>query len=299
MTNQTKRSFFLSSVMALSASGCVGAPGGEEVTSPVATTVLGTPAAVGERAVPDVMSCVSSPLEGGWADPQVLRVSIAGTSVAITQGAQFRSRNGTWAEDGAAQTIEMKRSADGARLQQGNVLRHLDITLRRDGAVVRGTLVDDQCYQRVETELTCWNELELFGSPWAQIPGLLGATFDWETGECVDAEGAPALNATPIEVVRETGNGQCADLSGVALNGSDFGGPSLDGWMLLGARLDGAQLAFATLRYAALQGADLSGMQLGYATLDGSIDAFTALPSEVACEVTSSPWTGDSVTCTR
>lgn len=269
--------------------------------------VLGTAAQVGPRAVPDVLDCVSSPLADGATVPNVLRVSIvadaiAGTATAtLVRGQQFRGHAGSWQADAAEADVRtLVREGAGAQLVEARAYGGLQIDLERDGAVVRGTLVDDQCYQRVEASLTCWNSLELFGSPWAGVPGLLAARYDWTTGACQDAAGAPALNATPIEVVRETGQAECADLRGVALNGGDLAYPDLDGWLLVGALLDDARLSFASLRGASLQGADLSGLEFGYATVEGFIDGSTVLPGgEDACQVTVSPWAGDSVSCSR
>lgn len=271
---------------------------------PVSPATVGTTLAAGDRVLPQALRCVSSPVVGGALVTEVLRVSIASGldgagTVTLERGPQFRSHGGVWAEAGALETRQVVSSPDGAVLEEREGHFGLRIELVRDGAVVRGTLVDDQCYQRLEAQLTCWNDLELFGSSWAEVTGLLPAHFDWETGACVDAAGAPALNATPIEVVRETGNGECADLRGVALNGADLAGPDLDGWILLGARLDDARLSFASLRSASLQGADLSDLDFGYATVDGFIDAHTVLPGGDACEVTRSPWAGDSISCSR
>jgi len=306
LTNRLRRSVFLIALaVAAGLPACVADGADAPPFEPRAATVLGTTAAdVGARAVPAELTCVSSPLDDGALIPEVLRVSIAngpsgGGTVTLARGPQFRSHAGVWEEYGAGETREMKRSADGAVLQEG-AHGGLSIELERDGAIVRGTLVDDQCYQRMEAQLVCWNHTELFGSPWAGVPGVLGAHFDWMTGACVDAAGGPALNATPVEVLRETSNGECADLRGVALNGEDFAYPDLDGWILMGAQLDGATLSFANLRYASLHGADLSGLDFGYATVEGFIDAHTVLPGAgEGCEITTSPWAGDSISCRR
>jgi hypothetical protein len=247
------------------------------------------------------MTCVSSPFDDGTRFPQVLRAQIAGSAdtatVTLSKGPQFASHAGSSSAAAADQDVrDVVRSADGAVLEQQGGLR---IQLYRDGPVMRGSLSDADDGAR-ELGLTCWNESELSGSPWTGEPGLLPAHFDWGTGGCVDRAGAPALNPTPIEVVRETRAGECSDLSGVALNGDDRMAADLDGWRLLGARLDGARLVVANLRFASLQGADLSGLELGYATVQGTIDGNTALPElDDACEITRSPWAGDSVSCTR
>jgi hypothetical protein len=251
------------------------------------------------EALPSSMTCVSSPFDDGALFPQVLRARIAGSAEAVTvtlsKGPQFASHAGSSSAAPADQDVrEVARSADGAVLEQPGGLR---IQLRREGPVMRGSLSDSGAR---ELGLTCWNQSELSGSPWTGEPGLLPAHFDWGTGGCVDRAGAPALNPTPIEVVRETRAGECSDLRGVALNGDDRMAADLDGWRLLGARLDGARLLVANLRSASLQGADLSELEFGDATVEGTIDGNTVLPgADNACEITRSPWAGDSVSCTR
>lgn len=265
--------------------------------------VEAAPADSGDGVVPDGLRCVSNAIDGGGAVPMVLRVTIAvdaagAGTVTMVGGPQFHAHGGTgWEGDLAGvDEREVHRAADGALVAE-TVLGGLRVELAREGAVVRGKLVDDQCYVHTEVDLTCWNDLALFGSPWAGLPGLLDARLDWATGACRDSEGMPALNDTPIEVVRETGNGECADLRGAALDGDDLAGADLAGWNLAGAQLDGARLSFGALRYASLQGADLSTLDLGDGTVDGSIDEHTLLPRE-GCAVDVSPWAGNSVTCT-
>lgn len=247
-------------------------------------------------ALPSSLTCVSAPL-GDTTD--VLRVQIAvapdGGTVTLQSGPQFWSHDGEWATPDGAVDVREVEIADGRLVQASR--SGLDIALTRDGSVLRGTLVDEACYARLETQLTCWNDLELFGSPWAGVEGALDARFDWESGDCKDADGNFALNDLPIEVVRETGFGECADLRGVPLNGADYTGPDLVGWNLAGAHLDGASLFFAQLDYASLHGAKLSDLAFGYATITGSIDAHTELPG--ACETASSPWSGLSATCAQ
>jgi uncharacterized protein YjbI with pentapeptide repeats len=121
--------------------------------------------------------------------------------------------------------------------------------------------------------------------------------FDAALGACVDAEGAPATNDLPIEFVRETSFGECADLRDAALNGEDFAMPDL-ALNLRGALLDGATLHFANLS-AALQGARLRKLVFGYAKITGGIDAFTELPIGQACSVVESTWAGNQVTCVQ
>jgi hypothetical protein len=246
------------------------------------------------------MSCVSTTFDDGEEFLQVLRAGIVGSAdaatVTLVKGPQFASHGGNSPSMPADRDVrEVTRSADGTVLEQPGGLR---IELRRQGPVMRGLL--SLTGDRAQTlALTCWNQSELLGSPWTGEPGLLPAHFDWGVGACVDKAGEPALNPTPIEVVRETRSGECSDLRGVALNGDDLAVPDLDGWRLVGARLDGARLSFANMHSASLQGADLAGLDFGYATVQGSIDSHTTLPNDEGCDVTRSPWAGDSISCKR
>ncbi len=247
--------------------------------------------------LPTSLSCVSSAVSE-WA-PEVLRVSIVldgeTGSVAMQRGPQFWSHSGVWSEPIGEPDVRAVTVVDGHLSQ--DTLYGIDIALERDGAFVRGTLVDDQCYSRLTTELTCWNEAELFGSPWTGEAGALAAHFDWETGACLDDGGNAAVNDLPVEFVRETGYGECADLRGTALNGEDFGHPDLSGWYLVGAQLNEATLFFANLQNSTLHGARLAEITFGYATIEGTVDDFTELPED--CKTTESSWSGATTVCSR
>jgi len=146
--------------------------------------------------------------------------------------------------------------------------------------ILRGT----GTYPRDEqVALTCW--------PSGWKPAI---HYREETGTCVDPLGGVSLSRVPVEVVRETRHGECADLTGVALNESDLRGRDLWAWDLRGARLAGATLHFANLLYADLRGADLSGLDFGYAHVTGMIDAHTKRPEEKECCVV-----GISILCVR
>jgi hypothetical protein len=254
--------------------------------------------------LPPSLSCVSSSLPGSAGTDRVIRLWIArdidGSAIVSTQrGPLFSSHeNGLLTgdfEDSVTRTLGVK---EGRTLVLSND-EGLTVSLTRDQLVFRGTVVDDECYQITEVPVVCWNEVELFGSAWAGAPGILPARFDWASGACRDAEGNAALNPLPIEVIRETGFGDCADLRGVALNGGDFGYPSLIGWQLRGANLEGASLFFANLRWASLEGADLSSLQFGYAEIEGFIDDNTRLPTEGACAVSVHEWGMSELFCHR
>jgi hypothetical protein len=219
----------------------------------------------------------------------------------LQEGPQFWMRSGEWSADKLPEARQHELAVDGhGALVGSDALGTVTLSLRRDGLVLTGSIVDDQCYQRREASLTCWSGTELFGSPWAGVAGTLPAHFDWESGECVGADGKPALNVLPVEVVRETSFGECVDFSGQSLNGDDLGYPELQGWFLPGAKLDGASLFFANLTFATLNGADLSGLDFGYATVSGSFDDNTTFPDEGGCVADEgNPWSGPSVACTR
>lgn len=171
------------------------------------------------------------------------------------------------------------------------------VALTRDGLVLRGTLVDEECCADATLSLVCWDEVELFGPQGRESPGGLPARYDAPSGRCLDEEGRPATNPLPVEVVRETRFAACADLRGVALNGADYGYPVLDGWYLSGALLDDAELFFGDLRGAMLEGADLSGLGFGYALVEGTVDEHTILPAE-GC-LLEEGHRGPTVTCRR
>jgi hypothetical protein len=275
-----------------------------------------TPATVATKdgALPDVITCVSGALPADEASStvgsEVLRVNLGRGdgefSAVIEKGQMFATHQGVDALPPAATPDErIVHLVPGAK-DEVHFIEHdkgpagLTIDVKRDGVVWTGTLVDDQCDQHTELALTCWSDEELFGSPWGGKPGILPAHFDWTSETCLDANGRLALNKLPIEVVRETGNGECADLSGASLNDADTSMPNLDGWILTGAKLDAARLFLANLRGASLQGADLSNLQFGYASITGTVDDATKLPGgpdASICQVTKSPWSGDSVTC--
>ena len=172
-------------------------------------------------------------------------------------------------------------------------------TLSKRGVFFFGTLSEGVGDLDNRAPLTCWDPQEVFASGWGSSQKKpFAATFNWSKGRCTDENGDDALNEIPIEFIRETGHGVCADLRGVRLNGDDLSYPRLSWWNLQGAHLEGAKLFFADLAGATLHGARLGLLDFGYATIEGSLDGHTELPSE-GCVTKSSPWGGDTVVCTR
>ncbi len=97
-------------------------------------------------------------------------------------------------------------------------------------------------------------------------------------GGCVNRYGERARNPLSIQFVRETGYGECADLAGLELNGTDVSYPDLSGWNLRGSDLTSARLFFAELLDSDLSGATTTGFAFGYATVSGLIDNHTIDP---------------------
>jgi hypothetical protein len=250
--------------------------------------------------VPGTLTCITSAQRNPTTQAvEVARVSIthgegASASVSVETGPQFLV-HGEQVATPAAPVAHAMNWTDGSVDRVFEETGGLRLAVHRDGAVLRGTF---QPAAGAPRELTCWNLTELFGSPWSSpSSGTLTARYDSFLHTCVDNNGAHALNAVPVELVRETGNGECTDLQGQALNGDDYSYPTLEGWNLKGARLDNARLFFANLDGANFFGTDLSGLQFGYARIYGSTNPDTVLPAGGACQAQSSPWSGETVTC--
>jgi hypothetical protein len=246
---------------------------------------------------PAALRCVSQPsqLSGETAlHVDRLTVGFSGASATVTaeRGLLFQSHSGTVSTEGVTTSGPQQATVSvgaNVNLTEGGTDPHV-ITLHRSGLLWLGSLD--------AAPLTCWNDLELFGSPWTGLGGALTAHFNWGTGKCTGPNGAEALNALPVEVVRETRQGECVDLSGAELSSGDLTNPDLTGWYLSGAHLDGAHLHFANLTEATLNGALLGKLDFGYATVQGAVDSNTVLPSS-GCETKSNPWSGDIVTCSQ
>ena len=136
-----------------------------------------------------------------------------------------------------------------------------------------------------EVYISCWDPSDI-QSPFE---------YDPKTGQCLDANQQTGVNYKPVEYIRETGDGECADLSWAMLSEGIPFDVDMDGWNLKGARLDFASLGFLTpeseanhprhrLIDAQLEGADLSSLDAFNATISGTVDAHTQLP-EMDCMV--------------
>ncbi len=113
-----------------------------------------------------------------------------------------------------------------------------------------------------------------------------GFLYDPAAGTCHDARGVEGLNpADPIALFVNKdeatntytgGIAECVDFS--EFNFQDHIGlayPVLDGWNFRGAKFTKTRFFFATITKSDFAGTDLRELKYGYATLDGTGDAFT------------------------
>ena len=133
-----------------------------------------------------------------------------------------------------------------------------------------------------EVYLSCW-EPSNTQSPFQ---------YDKKSGQCTNADGQQGLNYKSVEYIRETGDGECADLRWSSLSEYVPFDVELQDWDLRGANLEGARLGLVgaaegqsphhSLEGARLEGADLSSLEAINASIVGTIDAHTKLP-EMDC----------------
>ncbi len=267
--------------------------------------------------LPNSLRCVAK-VSDGTATPlsNVLRVWLThssknGRQLVVKRGAMFRLHKGMKknSQDVLVAAVTASAAFDDSGLLQvvaqapgGEFERpegKFTATLTKRGVFFFGTLNQGVGHLRDRHPLTCWDPQEVFASGWGSSKTKpFAATFNWSKGRCTDENGEEALNEMPIEFIRETGHGVCADLRGVRLNGDDLSYPKLSWWNLQGAHLEGARLFFADLAGATLHGARLGKLDFGYATIEGSLDGHTELPAE-GCVTKTSPWGGDTVVCKR
>ncbi|MBI4815281.1 MAG: pentapeptide repeat-containing protein [Deltaproteobacteria bacterium] len=246
------------------------------------------------------MSCVSQATvpEGDWI-PHVDRLHIITdgqdglAELSLQRGPQFREHaEHNQRESGPESTLTVKLSIRRNELELEGAQVRVTLSVA-PGPFFRGTLRTNGLSQT----LTCWDD-DVLGGLWSAPTVTLPAHFDWQTGVCVDSLGRPALNVLPIELVRETGFGECADLRGLSLNDGDLNQPNLAGWALFGADLSGARLFFADLTDASLDGASFADLEFGYAHINGTFGATTQFP-EVCQTLVSNPWAGQRLQCVQ
>lgn len=108
-------------------------------------------------------------------------------------------------------------------------------------------------------------------------------SYDASTGRCLDSAGVEGRNNVNVEFVRETGNGNCANLANLELNEGDLSYPSWTGFDLRGADLSGSDLYFAHILDSQLEGALIADLNFGYADVTGSVDEYTTFPEGGSC----------------
>ena len=262
------------------------------------------------------LHCVTSQTGvGPMARPRVARILVApqinsSYLMHVSRGPMLR---GTLEYDEAAVTQRLEPMSaeiiqDGDErwvsghltLPNGMGIRTLGLELIREDDFFYGTYSDQIGALREEHQVTCWEQLhDLRPDDFITAPlRPRVAYFDRDIGGCVNAQGHEHYNVVPIEYVRETGDGMCADLRGFRLNGDDYTYPTMTGWNLTGALLDGAELNFAQLKFTQLIGAKMRNMSLGYAKIEGYINGETVLPTEADCETSGDDEMG-RVTCIR
>lgn len=302
----------LSLPLALFGCGACGAPalalGSIDTRTPAPSVVHDdTAGSDDDNAIPLSLSCVSAPLDrSDAAVPQVVRAQIQEVdeihgrrifSATVTTGPQFSSHNGIFdapASEPRVDDVSADRDGGGVHFASTGRLAGLRVDVKRQGAAFVGTFADQD---HRALALTCFSNSDLFGDYTSSTGARVAAHFDWTSESCVDRLGAPALNHLPIEVVRESGFGECADLRGLSLNGGDFDMPDVS-MTLWGANLDNASLFQAALS-GSFEGARLTNLDFGYATVSGTVDDATALPRGDGCTVTASPYGGSLLACSR
>jgi hypothetical protein len=108
--------------------------------------------------------------------------------------------------------------------------------------------------------------------------------YRYAEGKRLSQQGAEGYNLVPLPM-RETGDGECADLSFQVLNEGDHRYPALH-LKLAGAILMGAQLKLSWLEQSDLRGVNLQQLDFGYALVTGVVDEYTEIPGD--CQVTES-----------
>jgi hypothetical protein len=107
-------------------------------------------------------------------------------------------------------------------------------------------------------------------------------TYNPLNGVCLNAQKEIGYNPWTVEMIRETSDGQCAELEFVGLNEGDFEQPELS-WDLRGSYLEYSQLYSANLSNARLEGTQMDMLYFSDSKITGTIDEFTSLPE--SCEI--------------
>jgi hypothetical protein len=120
-------------------------------------------------------------------------------------------------------------------------------------------------------EMSCWS-----------TPIQMDYAYNTASGLCEDQYGEEGQNRWTLQFVRDNQNGECTDLGHAKINEEDYSYPNFK-WNLKGANLSNIDMVFSNFVESQFEGANLDGMTLGYASIKGSLDAYTRLPEE-GCE---------------
>jgi len=132
----------------------------------------------------------------------------------------------------------------------------------------QGTFNQFACGPYSNPSVTCWEpEIE----PEFKYNALHGV--------CLNDRQEVGFNPWTLEMVRETGDGQCASLSFVELNEGDYTETDLT-WDLRGSDLEYSWISSTNLHNAQLEGAQFESLYFGNVEISGSIDDFTAFPED-------------------
>lgn len=220
----------------------------------------------GEPEPLDALSCATVPFPGKQARPEAYRMSITfrdGTAqeVVVARGDAIK-RPGTSDTQLLKAGLLVTQSTDEFAIRAEGLLFSVERGSGPPG-VYRGTLDTDGTPHAI----TCWR---------ADLKPEF--RYDTATGSCKNAAGTAGNNAYPLELVRETKQGECVVFAKGDLNSGDLGYPDLSGWLLAGADLSRAGIHFANLLDADLRGANMSGFSFGYAKVVGQVDEHTKAP---------------------
>ena len=128
-------------------------------------------------------------------------------------------------------------------------------------------------------------------------------TYNSKKGICENCKDEKGYNVLDMDNIRKTKNAECTDLSNLKIvyvldtsmieNFMELGQNRIEGYNFKGCKFSGSELFFNDIFYSNFEGADLSGINFGYATIHGTKDKFTVMPSDGNCNSTSI----DSINC--
>ncbi len=240
-----------------------------------------------------LLRCASDAIDGGW---DVYRVDVIGVPPSPDAGDEsvdgsftLRASLGPM-HSAAAGSLPFVIAATGTSTEQANRVYEVNVTF--DGGLLQ--IGETYIPPYLEGQAQVDNNAVADVVCWEPMPWQWRYQYDSTSGLCETEPGnetTMGVNFAFLTYIRETGDGQCAGLSGDLTEG-DPTHPNLSGWDLRGAQFGMASLHSANLLNARLEGADLSGLDYESATITGSVDVFTKLPP--GCTVT-----GTQLSCSR